>query len=168
MLVYREYLWLCYLVVKYAGSNPLRLTLYSLLFLPLSQFKSYKTEAYISENWVRKRVCGNPANPRHCWPNRHYIFLVRLSWERRTIEIFATQAPLRKRLVMSQRRYEGACNRIADANVTFCERGGAAAWVNSDFCIKNQSKRYIACSDVEALNLLDIFIFDILSFTKGS
>ena len=33
---------------------------------------------------------------------------------------------------------------------------------------KNQSKRYIACSDVEALNLLDIFIFDILSFTKGS
>ena len=28
----------------------------------------------------------------------------------------------RKRLVMSQRRYEGACNRIADANVTFCEK----------------------------------------------
>ena len=66
----------------FIGSNPLRWTLYSLLFLPLSQFKSYKTEAYISENRVRKRVCGNPANPRHCWPNRHYIFLVRLSWSR--------------------------------------------------------------------------------------
>ena len=59
-----------------------------MLFLPLSQFKSYKTEAYISVNRVRKRVCGNPANPHHCRPNRHYIFLVRLSWESRTIEIF--------------------------------------------------------------------------------
>ena len=52
-------------------------------------------------------------------------------------------------LVMSQRRYEGACNWIADANVTFCDKGGAAAWVRSDFLQKNQSKRYIACSNVE-------------------
>ena len=26
--------------------------------------------------------------------------------------------------------------------------GGAAAWARSDFCIKNRSKRYIACSDM--------------------
>ena len=34
----------------------------------------------------------------------------------------------RKRLVMSQRRYEDACNRIADANVTFGDKGGAALY----------------------------------------
>ena len=32
----------------------------------------------------------------------------------------------RKKVVMSQRRYERACKRIADANVPFCEKGGAA------------------------------------------
>ncbi len=30
----------------------------------------------------------------------------------------------RKRVIESQRRYERACKRIADANGTFCERGG--------------------------------------------
>lgn len=28
----------------------------------------------------------------------------------------------RKRFVMNQRRYEGACHRTADAKVTFCEK----------------------------------------------
>ena len=31
----------------------------------------------------------------------------------------------RKRLLVNQRRYERACKRIADVNVTFCEKGGA-------------------------------------------
>ena len=31
----------------------------------------------------------------------------------------------RKRLVVNQRRYECACKRIADVNVTFCDKGGA-------------------------------------------
>ena len=47
----------------------------------------------------------------------------------------------RKRLVMSQRRYEGACNRIADANVTFCERGGAVKHVTGFSVKKNRNKR---------------------------
>ena len=62
----------------------------------------------------------------------------------------------RKRLVVSQRRYECACKRIDDANVTFCEEGGSAARANSDFLQKNQSSLYIACSDVEKSNNLDI------------
>ena len=37
-------------------------------------------------------------------------------------EYICAEGAARKRLVMSQRRYEGACNRIADANVTFCEK----------------------------------------------
>ena len=41
---------------------------------------------------------------------------------------------------MSQRRYEGACNWIADANVTFCDKGGAAAWVRSDFLQKKSEQ----------------------------
>ena len=63
----------------------------------------------------------------------------------------------RKRLVTSQRRYEGACNRIADANVTFCEKGGAAAHCHAlIFANKNRSKLYIACSDVEAPPRLEL------------
>ena len=46
----------------------------------------------------------------------------------------------RKRLVMSQRRYEGACNRIADANVTFCERGGAVKRVTDFLCNKKSEQ----------------------------
>ena len=48
----------------------------------------------------------------------------------------APQAQNRKKLVANQRRYEGVYNRIADVCVTFCEKGGAAAWANSDFCKK--------------------------------
>ena len=46
----------------------------------------------------------------------------------------------RKRLVMSQRRYEGACNRIADANMTFCERGGAVKRVTDFLCNKKSEQ----------------------------
>lgn len=48
----------------------------------------------------------------------------------------------RKKLVVSQRRYERTCKRIADSNVTFCKRGGAAAWANSDFCKKSEQEIY--------------------------
>ena len=56
----------------------------------------------------------------------------------------------RKRLVMSQRRYEGACNRIADANVTFCERGGAVKRV-TDFLCNKKSEWSKVHSDVVRL-----------------
>ena len=39
----------------------------------------------------------------------------------------------RKRSVANQSSREGACNRTGDANVTFYEEGGAAAWARSDF-----------------------------------
>ena len=45
----------------------------------------------------------------------------------------------RKRLVMSQRRYEGACNRIADANVTFCEKGGMTEHMTDFSAKKNRN-----------------------------
>ena len=47
----------------------------------------------------------------------------------------------RKRLVVSQRRYEGACNRIADANVTFCDKGAAADKVKPCFWYKNTASK---------------------------
>ena len=50
---------------------------------------------------------------------------------------------------MSQRRYEGACNRIADANVTFCERGGAVKRV-TDFLCNKKSEQSKVRSDVGA------------------
>ena len=50
----------------------------------------------------------------------------------------------RKRLVMSQRRYEGACNRIADANVTFCDEGGAKGIGRMFFCTEKRSKANFA------------------------
>ena len=45
----------------------------------------------------------------------------------------------RKRLVMSQRRYEGACNRIADANVTFCDKGGMTKHMTDFSAKKNRN-----------------------------
>ena len=44
----------------------------------------------------------------------------------RLIKGICAERRTRKRLVVNQRRYEGACNRIADVNVTFCDRGAAA------------------------------------------
>ena len=44
-----------------------------------------------------------------------------------------------KRLVMSQRRHEGACNRIADANVTFCEKGGMTEHMTDFSAKKNRN-----------------------------
>ena len=45
-----------------------------------------------------------------------------------------------KRLVVSQRRYERACERLADANVTFCEKGAAANKVKPYFCTKKHGE----------------------------
>ena len=55
-------------------------------------------------------------------------------------EYICAEGAARKRLVMSQRRYEGACNRIADANVTFCERGGAVKRVTDFLCNKKSEQ----------------------------
>ncbi len=44
----------------------------------------------------------------------------------RLIKGIRAERRTRKRLVVNQRRYEGACDRIADVNVTFCDRGAAA------------------------------------------
>ena len=52
----------------------------------------------------------------------------------------------RKSLVMSQRRYEGACNRIVDTNVTFCDKGGTVQQ-ETDFFPKKIGTS-ITCSDV--------------------
>ena len=43
--------------------------------------------------------------------------------------------PTREKVVVSQRRYERACKRIADANMPFHERGGTTARV-TDFSAK--------------------------------
>ena len=40
---------------------------------------------------------------------------------------------------MSQRRYEGACNRIADANVTFCDKGGMTKHMTDFSAKKNRN-----------------------------
>ncbi len=50
-------------------------------------------------------------------------------------------------MVVKQRRYECTCKRIADLNVTFCEKE-EQRYERTLIFIKNQSKRYIACSDV--------------------
>ena len=60
----------------------------------------------------------------------------------------------RKRLVMSPRRYMSACNRIADANVTFCERGGRTARV-IDFLCNKKSERSKVRSDVAFTFIID-------------
>ena len=54
----------------------------------------------------------------------------------------------RKKLVANQRRYEGVHNRIADVCVTFCEKGGTAVRVSSDFYKKSERAVLSACSDV--------------------
>ena len=49
----------------------------------------------------------------------------------------APQAHTCKKVVVSQRRYERACKRIADANVLFCESGGTVECV-TDFLHKQK------------------------------
>ena len=54
----------------------------------------------------------------------------------------------RKKVVMSQRRYERACTRIADANVPFCEKGGARQ--RADVFLQRKTEQSELCSDVGA------------------
>ena len=56
------------------------------------------------------------------------------------------QAHSRKRLVVSQRRYERACKRIDDVNVTFCGRGGARK--QADVFLQRKTEQSELCSDV--------------------
>ena len=53
-------------------------------------------------------------------------------------------------MVASQRRYEGACNRVADASVPFCEKGGATFGVSSALSEKKRNERIYICSDAGA------------------
>ena len=48
-------------------------------------------------------------------------------------DAFVPKARYRKRLVVKQRRYECVYKRIADLNVTFCEKGGTAKQVTDFF-----------------------------------
>ena len=73
-----------------------------------------------------------------------YFFIVSMTVKRKcfflVLLIFALRRRhTRKRLVMSQRRYEGACNRIADANVTFCEKGGMTEHMTDFSAKKNRN-----------------------------
>ena len=59
---------------------------------------------------------------------------------------FVPKAHSRKRLVVKQRRYECVYKRIADLNVTFCEKGGTVKQV-TDFLHKKIGTS-VTCSDV--------------------
>ena len=48
-------------------------------------------------------------------------------------DAFVPKARYRKRLVVKQRRYECVYKRIADLNVTFCEKGGTVKQVTDFF-----------------------------------
>ena len=48
----------------------------------------------------------------------------------------------REKVVVSQRRYEGVYNRIADENEPFCEKGGATFSVSSDFSQKSGANEF--------------------------
>ena len=80
-------------------------------------------------------------------PHRHWVSL-KTKYKTKPSRLIETLRVLfilrrrrsRKRLVVSQRRYEGACNRIADANVTFCERGAAADNVKPYFWYKKMRR----------------------------
>lgn len=64
----------------------------------------------------------------------------------RLIKGICAERRTRKRLVVNQRRYEGACNRIADVNVTFCDRGAAADMALPCFCTKTRQAQRLAAT----------------------
>ena len=72
------------------------------------------------------------------------------------LDIDCAEGAARKRLVMSQSRYEGACNRIADANVTFCERGGTVKRVTDFLCKKIGTS--VTCSDMSLHSIIDTIL----------
>ena len=58
---------------------------------------------------------------------------------------------LRKKLVATASRREGACNRTGEPSVTFCERGGARERADGLFFCqrqKNKPEQSVLCSDV--------------------
>ena len=71
--------------------------------------------------------------PYRCWVYTYHLIYICIS------SVGVTQPPLQMRNVCF----------IWYINIICCDKGGAAAWVRSDFLQKKQSKRYIACSDVE-------------------
>ena len=68
--------------------------------------------------------------------------------------IFSVFGQPRKKVVMSQRRYECVYKRIADANVPFCEKGGTVKWV-TDFSCKRKIGTSETCSDVAFSYIID-------------
>ena len=64
----------------------------------------------------------------------------------------------RKKVVMSQRRYECVYKRIADANVPFCEKVGTVKWV-TDFSCKRKIGTSETCSDVERKTRFELATF---------
>ncbi len=61
-------------------------------------------------------------------------------------ELSAPQAQNRKKVVVSQRRYERVYKRIDDANVPFCEKGGARQ--RADVFLQRKTEQSELCSDV--------------------
>ena len=62
----------------------------------------------------------------------------------------APQALSHKKVLVSQRRYERACKRIADVNEPFCERGAATEHMKNTHAKRGYFKCSVVCCDVEA------------------
>ena len=71
-------------------------------------------------------------------------------------------------LVMKQRRYERVYKRIADLNVTFCEKGEATEHIKNDHFVSGHFDCSVICCDVEEPNGLDAQVLgDILAHARA-
>ena len=64
--------------------------------------------------------------------------------EQNGLDAHAPQALTRKKAVVSQRRYEGVYNRIADVSVPFCDKGGTRKRADVFSCKDKRSKAKFA------------------------
>ena len=98
---------------------------------------------------TRLRTCLLKACRRHVFYTLRSPLRVRLPYIKKPSAIFMRRsAHTRKRLVVNQRRNEGACNRVVDVNGIFCEKGGARRW--AEVFLYRKTEQSELCSDEEA------------------